>query len=219
VIIDIPDINDILLTRHTLDVLLFKDIRISSAKLSAYNLQYDKDRTLETKTHVSEAMLKSVVDAAKDDAGIALAGFEKFKIQDRPECKGCNLAPGEEITLAPSRKLPFSSLQGIKGRAERIVAEIRTDLTARCVTSLPIDEAIQTEKDGDALGAPPSLGRKRPAVRLNDTAETNLHSWSSIASVLCAATVNGCNRALRPACRGSWPDPHPTHAKDQAALA
>jgi len=202
VIIDILDINDILLIRHTLDVLLFKDVRVNMTKLSAYNLQYDKDRTLETEIHVSEAMLKSVVDAAKDDAGIALAGFEKFKIQDRPERKGCNPAPGEAITLAPSRKLPFSSLQGIKGRAERIVAEIRTELTARCVTSLPVDGAIQTEKDGDALGAPPSLGRKRPAVRLNDTAETILHSWSSIASVLCAAAGNACNRVVRPACRG-----------------
>ena len=163
--------------------------------------------------------MKSVVDAAKDDAGIALASFEEFKIQDRPERKGSNPATSEAITLALSRKLPFFSLQGTKGRAERISAEIRSGLTARCVTNLPVDEAIQTEKDGDALGAPPSLGRKRPAVRLNDTADVTLRSWSSIASVLCAAAGNACNRALRPACRGSWQGPLPTHAKDQAALA
>jgi len=63
---------------------------------------------------VIEAALKAVVDAAKGGAEVALPGFGKFKVQDRPEREGRNPATGEAMTLAASRKLAFSPAKAVK---------------------------------------------------------------------------------------------------------
>ena len=63
---------------------------------------------------VIKATLKAVVDAAKDGAEVALPGFGKFKVQDRPEREGRNPATGETITLAASRKLAFSPAKAVR---------------------------------------------------------------------------------------------------------
>lgn len=57
---------------------------------------------------VIEAALKAVVEAAKGGADVNLAGFGRFKIQDRPEREGRNPATGEAVTIAAGRKLAFA---------------------------------------------------------------------------------------------------------------
>ncbi len=74
--------------------------------------EQDLDKTQARK--VIEATLKVVVDAAKGGAEVALPGFGKFKVQDRPEREGRNPATGEAMTLAPSRKLAFSPAKALK---------------------------------------------------------------------------------------------------------
>ncbi len=63
---------------------------------------------------VIEATLKAVVEAAKGGAEVSLAGFGKFKVQDRPEREGRNPVTGAAMTLAASRKLAFSSAKAVK---------------------------------------------------------------------------------------------------------
>jgi len=63
---------------------------------------------------VIEATLKAVVNAAKGGAEVALPGFGKFKVQDRPEREGRNPATGEAMTFAPSRKLAFSPAKAVR---------------------------------------------------------------------------------------------------------
>ena len=58
--------------------------------------------------------MKAVVEAAKGGAEVALPGFGKFKIQDRPEREGRNPATGVAITLAASRKLAFSPAKAVR---------------------------------------------------------------------------------------------------------
>ena len=63
---------------------------------------------------VIEATLKAVVEAAKNDVEVALPGFGKFKVQNRPERKGRNPATGATMTLAASRKLAFLPAKAVK---------------------------------------------------------------------------------------------------------
>jgi len=74
--------------------------------------QQSLDKTQARK--VIEATLKAVVDAAKGGAEVALPGFGKFKVQDRPEREGRNPATGEAMTVAASRKLAFSPAKAVK---------------------------------------------------------------------------------------------------------
>jgi DNA-binding protein HU-beta len=63
---------------------------------------------------VIEAALQAVVDAAKGGDEVALPGFGKFKVQDRPEREGRNPTTGEAMTLAARRKLAFSPAKAVK---------------------------------------------------------------------------------------------------------
>lgn len=63
---------------------------------------------------VIEAALKAVVEAAKGGADVNLAGFGRFKVQDRPEREGRNPATGEAVTIAASRKLAFTPAKAVK---------------------------------------------------------------------------------------------------------
>lgn len=63
---------------------------------------------------VIEATLKAVVEAAKDGVEVALPGFGKFKVQNRPEREGRNPATGATMTLAASRKLAFLPAKAVK---------------------------------------------------------------------------------------------------------
>ena len=63
---------------------------------------------------VIEAALKAVVEAAKGGADVSLAGFGRFKVQDRPEREGRNPATGEGVTIAASHKLAFTPAKAVK---------------------------------------------------------------------------------------------------------
>ena len=63
---------------------------------------------------VIDAVLKTVVEAAKDGAEVSLPGFGKFKVQDRPERQGRNPTTGAAITVAASCKLAFTPAKAVK---------------------------------------------------------------------------------------------------------
>lgn len=63
---------------------------------------------------VIEAALKAVVEAAKGGADVNLAGFGRFKVQDRPERERRNPATDEAMTIAASRKLAFTPAKAVK---------------------------------------------------------------------------------------------------------
>jgi DNA-binding protein HU-beta len=63
-----------------------------------------------------DAVFMAIADAASRGEEIALAGFGKFKVQDRPEREGRNPATGAVMTIAASKKLGFSSAKAIRDR-------------------------------------------------------------------------------------------------------
>lgn len=72
----------------------------------------------------TKANTKTVVDAVIAEisnqlaAGneVALNGFGKFKINDRPEREGRNPATGEAMTIAASKQVKFSASKTLKDR-------------------------------------------------------------------------------------------------------
>ena len=63
---------------------------------------------------VIEAALEAVVEAVEGGADVNLAGFGRFKVQDRPERERRNPATGEAMTFAASRKLAFTPAKAVK---------------------------------------------------------------------------------------------------------
>ena len=63
---------------------------------------------------VIEATLQTIAEAATNGAEVSLAGFGKFKVQDRPERQGRNPATGAAITIAASRKLTFTPAKPLR---------------------------------------------------------------------------------------------------------
>ena len=61
-----------------------------------------------------DAVVHAITEAAKGGAEVALAGFGKFKVQDRPEREGRNPATGAAMTFAASRKLVFTPAKQLR---------------------------------------------------------------------------------------------------------
>ena len=61
-----------------------------------------------------EAVFYSITAAAKQGAEVSLPGFGKFKVKDSPARQGRNLATGEAIEIAASRKLSFTPAKQVK---------------------------------------------------------------------------------------------------------
>ena len=75
-------------------------------------------------TGTSEADAKKVVTAVFDQIAaaaakgeeIAVPGFGKFAVKDRPERQGRNPSNGEAITIAASKKVSFTPAKGLKDK-------------------------------------------------------------------------------------------------------
>ncbi len=63
---------------------------------------------------VVEAVLATIVQAAVSGEEIALGGFGKFKIADRPARQGRNPSTGEAMEIAASRKLAFTAAKPVR---------------------------------------------------------------------------------------------------------
>ncbi|AOH85656.1 DNA-binding protein HU [Sphingomonas panacis] len=72
----------------------------------------------------SEANAKSAITAVFDQIAaaaakgeeIAIPGFGKFSVRDRPERQGRNPATGEAMTIAASKKVSFAAAKGLKDK-------------------------------------------------------------------------------------------------------
>lgn len=63
---------------------------------------------------VVESVLKAITDAAAAGVEVSLAGFGKFKIQDRPAREGRNPQSGVAMKIAASKKLAFVPAKAVK---------------------------------------------------------------------------------------------------------
>ena len=63
---------------------------------------------------IVDSVFKTITDAAASGAETNLAGFGKFKIQDKPERDARNPATGAPIKVAASKKLTFTPAKAVK---------------------------------------------------------------------------------------------------------
>ena len=63
---------------------------------------------------VVDTVLSMIAHAAGQGEEIALAGFGKFKVADRPARQGRNPATGQTIEIAASRKLAFAPAKQLR---------------------------------------------------------------------------------------------------------
>ena len=63
-----------------------------------------------------DGLFTAIADAAAKGDEIALNGFGKFKVKDRPAREGRNPASGETISIAASKKLTCAPAKAIKDR-------------------------------------------------------------------------------------------------------
>ena len=61
-----------------------------------------------------DAVLATIVDAAKSGEEVALSGFGRFKVTDRAARQGRNPQTGETIEIAASRKLAFAPAKPVR---------------------------------------------------------------------------------------------------------
>jgi DNA-binding protein HU-beta len=64
--------------------------------------------------HIINKILKIIVAAATEGQEVALPGFGKFKVIDRPARAGRNPATGAAIDIPASKKLVYASAKAIK---------------------------------------------------------------------------------------------------------
>lgn len=62
------------------------------------------------------AVFDQIADAAAKGEEVAIPGFGKFAVKDRPERDGRNPATGEAIKIAASKKLAFTAAKGLKDK-------------------------------------------------------------------------------------------------------
>jgi DNA-binding protein HU-beta len=61
-----------------------------------------------------DGVFAAIRDAAAGGEEIALAGFGKFKVQDKPARTGRNPRTGEAVEIAASKKLVFQPAKALK---------------------------------------------------------------------------------------------------------
>jgi DNA-binding protein HU-beta len=61
-----------------------------------------------------DAVLATIVDAAKSGEEVALSGFGRFKVTDRAARQGRNPQTGEAMEIAASRKLAFAPAKPVR---------------------------------------------------------------------------------------------------------
>ena len=62
------------------------------------------------------AVFDKIAGAAAKGEDVAIPGFGKFTVKDRPEREGRNPATGETMTFAASKKVSFAAAKGLKDR-------------------------------------------------------------------------------------------------------
>lgn len=62
------------------------------------------------------AVFEAIRNAAAKGEEVAIPGFGKFSVKDRPERQGRNPATGEAITIAAAKKVSFTPAKGLKDK-------------------------------------------------------------------------------------------------------
>lgn len=70
---------------------------------------------VDAKTAIT-AVFAQIADAAARGDEVAIPGFGKFTVRDRPEREGRNPGTGEAITIAASKKVTFTAAKGLKDK-------------------------------------------------------------------------------------------------------
>ena len=62
------------------------------------------------------AVFDQIAAAAATGQEVAIPGFGKFTVKDRPEREGRNPATGKAMTFAASKKISFTAAKGLKDK-------------------------------------------------------------------------------------------------------
>ena len=62
------------------------------------------------------AVFEQIAAAAAKGEEVAIPGFGKFAVKDRPEREGRNPSTGEAMTIAASKKVAFTAAKGLKDK-------------------------------------------------------------------------------------------------------
>ncbi|MDQ0839266.1 HU family DNA-binding protein [Sphingomonas faeni] len=62
------------------------------------------------------AVFAQIAEAVAKGDEVAVPGFGKFTVKDRPEREGRNPGTGEAITIAASKKVTFTPAKGLKDK-------------------------------------------------------------------------------------------------------
>lgn len=65
---------------------------------------------------VIDNVLATIIETAATGNEVALSGFGRFKVSDRPARQGRNPATGETIQIAASRKLTFAPAKSVRDK-------------------------------------------------------------------------------------------------------
>ena len=63
---------------------------------------------------IVESVLAAIVRAAASGEEVALGGFGKFKVADRPARQGRNPATGETMDIAAAKRLTFTPAKSVR---------------------------------------------------------------------------------------------------------
>jgi DNA-binding protein HU-beta len=63
---------------------------------------------------IIDSVFAAITASAIDGEEVAINGFGRFKVTDRPERQGRNPATGEAMTIAASKKLTFSPAKTVR---------------------------------------------------------------------------------------------------------
>lgn len=68
---------------------------------------------------IIDSVVAAILASARAGEEVALAGFGRFKVTDRPERQGRNPATGQAMTIAASRKLTFTPAKNVRDALNR----------------------------------------------------------------------------------------------------
>jgi len=87
---------------------------MNAAELAERVADADPKLTKAQAKELVDGVFTAIRDAAVSGEEVALAGFGKFKVQDKPARTGRNPRTGEAVAIAASRKVVFQPAKALK---------------------------------------------------------------------------------------------------------
>jgi DNA-binding protein HU-beta len=106
-----------------------------------------------------DAVLATIVEAAKSGEEVALSGFGRFKVTDRAARQGRNPQTGEAMEIAASRKLAFAPAKPVRDALNPAAGKASAK-QAGGKTAAPASKAKGAAESKAAAAPAPAKGKK-----------------------------------------------------------